>query len=378
MYLNVFISAGVPLCYNEVSDRRLINEKGDKMIFGHDKVEILHLPTPLERLNNVSDDLGVNVYCKRDDLTNLATGGNKLRKLEYFLKDAKDKGATMLITEGGAQTNHGRLTAAAAAKFGLKCAIITADEYPGEISANLLLDGMLGCPVYFVKDMDTGRQAVIDKYTAEGETVYYVPMGGSNEIGMLGYVECAMELDKQARELGIGDASVYVTVGSMGTYLGMLIGFRECGSGLSLVGINVLPYAEDAADEEGNGKALREALCDYYKRICDFFPEYSGRWNITPDDFNITTHYIHGAYNNAVEEVRDVMYYLARKEAIIIDPCYTGKTFEAVIDGAENGSIEKGSDVIFMHTGGLPGIYTKHHRVELERELMPYMHIDEF
>ena len=339
------------------------------MIFGHDKVEILHLPTPLERLNNVSEDLGINVYCKRDDLTNLATGGNKLRKLEYFLKDAQDKGATMLITEGGAQTNHGRLTAAVAAKFGLKCAIITEDRYPGEISANLLLDGMLGCPVYFVKDMETGRQAVIDKYTAEGEKVYYVPMGGSNEIGMLGYVECAMELDKQARGLGIGDASVYVTVGSMGTYLGMLIGLR--------VGINVLPYAEDAADEAGNETALREALSEYYKRVCDFFPEYSDSWNITPEDFNIVTHYIHGAYNNAVDTVRDVMYYLARKEAIIIDPCYTGKTFEAIYDGAKDGTIPKGSDVIFMHTGGLPGIYTKHHRIELERELMPYMHIGE-
>ena len=133
------------------------------MIFGHDKIEILHLPTPLEHLKNVSDDLGINVYCKRDDLTNLATGGNKLRKLEYFLKDAMDKGATMLITEGGAQTNHGRLTAAVAAKYGMKCAIITADEYPGEISANLLLDGMMGCPVYFVSEMETGRQAVIDK-----------------------------------------------------------------------------------------------------------------------------------------------------------------------------------------------------------------------
>lgn len=347
------------------------------MLFGHDKVEILHLPTPLERLNNVSEDLEINLYCKRDDLTNLATGGNKLRKLEYFLKDAQDKGATMLITEGGAQTNHGRLTAAVAARAGLKCAIITADEYPGEISANLLLDGMLGCPVYFVKDMETGRQAVIDKFEAEGEKVYYVPMGGSNEIGMLGYVECAIELDKQARELGISDASVYVTVGSMGTYLGMLIGLKECGSDLRLVGINVLPYAENAADEEGNEKALRGALCDYYRKICDFFPDYSS-WGITPDDFNIVTHYIHGAYNNAVDDVREIMYYLARKEAIIIDPCYTGKTFEAVVDGAKKGIIEKGSDIIFMHTGGLPGIYTKHHRVELERELMPYMHIDEF
>lgn len=344
------------------------------MLFGHDKIEILHLPTPLEYLKNVSEDLGINVYCKRDDLTNLATGGNKLRKLEYFLKDAMDKGATMLITEGGAQTNHGRLTAAVAAKYGLKCAIVTADEYPGEISANLLLDGMMGCPVFFVSDMETGRQAVIDKFTAEGEKVYYVPMGGSNEIGMLGYVECAIELDRQARDLDIADATIYVTVGSMGTYLGMLLGLKECGSDLKLVGINVLPYGEAGHEEE----ALRKALWDYYNSSCKALGLDTDRFDIKPEDFVIETAHIHGAYNNAVEEVREVMYYLARKEAIIIDPCYTGKTFEAIYDGAKNGDIPQGSDVIFMHTGGLPGIYTKHHRVELERELMPYMHIGEF
>ena len=341
------------------------------MLLGHDKIEILHLPTPLERLSNVSDDLGINLYCKRDDLTNLATGGNKLRKLEYFLKDALDSGATMLITEGGAQTNHGRLTAAVAAKYGLRSAIITEDEYPGEISANLLLDGMLGCDVYFVQDMESGRQAVIDKYTALGEKVYYVPMGGSNELGILGYMECAMELDAQAKELGISDAQVYVTIGSMGTYLGMLLGLAECGSSLELIGINVLPY-------DGSGTLtdnLRGSLQDYYNRICSF---YGRDWGLTAEDFRIETGYIHGAYNNPVEEVRDVMYYLARKEAIIIDPCYTGKTFEAVVERSRSGEIPQGSNVIFMHTGGLPGIYTKHHRQEFERELMPYMHIDEF
>lgn len=344
------------------------------MLFGHEKTEILHLPTPLEHLKNVSEDLGINVYCKRDDLTNLATGGNKLRKLEYFLKDAQDKGATMLITEGGAQTNHGRLTAAVAAKYGMKSAIVTSDPYPGEISANLLLDGMLGCNVHFVKDMETGRQAVIDKYTAEGEKVYYVPMGGSNELGILGYAECASELDSQAKEMGIDDAEIYVTVGSMSTYMGLLIGLKECGSALHVKGVNVLPYSENAADEKGNEAALREALSNYYKRICAF---YGRDFNVTPDDFDITTSYIHGAYNNAVEEVREVMYYLARKEAIIIDPCYTGKTFEAIVDGTKKGDIRRGSNVIFMHTGGLPGIYTLHHRVEFERELMPYMHIEE-
>ncbi len=348
------------------------------MLLGHEKINFLNLPTPLDYLENVSKDLGINVYCKRDDLTGLGVGGNKLRKLEYFLKDAMDKGATMLITEGGAQTNHGRLTAAVATKYGLKCAIVTADEYPGEISANLLLDGIMGCDVHFVKDMREGRRKVIDRYTAKGEKVYYIPMGGSNELGILGYVECASELDMQARELGIENATVYVTVGSLGTYLGLLIGLRRCASSLSLKGISVLPYGKNGNDQ----KNLIACLKDYYERVRDFYSSDQAATDILCDfdelDINISTEYIHGAYNNPVEEVRETMYYLARKEAIIVDPCYTGKTFEAIVDCAAKGVIEPGTDVIFMHTGGLPGIYTKHHRVELEKELMPYMHIEDF
>ena len=114
------------------------------MLLGHEKVSFLHLPTPLEYLPGVSQDLGVEFYIKRDDLTNLGVGGNKLRKLEYLLKDAQDQGGTMLLTLGGAQTNHGRLTAAVAAKYGMKCAIVCVDPYPGELSANLLLDRLMG------------------------------------------------------------------------------------------------------------------------------------------------------------------------------------------------------------------------------------------
>ena len=349
----------------------LINRSESITMLGHDKIKILSGATPLERLNNISEDLGINLYCKRDDLTPLATGGNKLRKLEYFLKDALDQGATMLITEGGAQTNHGRLTAAVAAKYGLKSAIVTDDAYPGEVSANLLLDGMLGCNVHFVKDMETGRRAVIDKYTAQGEKVYYVPMGGSNELGLLGYIDCAYELDRQAKEAGITEGTVYSTVGSMATYLGLVIGLKLCGSPLKVVGVNVLPYEGKGTDEEN----LRASLEDYYRSACSYFGQDFG---IEPEDLDITTAYIHGAYNNPVEAVRETMYYLAREEAVIIDPCYTGKTFEAIVDRAKSGEIAPDSNVIFMHTGGLPGIYTKHHRVELEKELLPYMHIEDF
>ena len=159
------------------------------MLLGHEKVSFLHLPTPLEYLPGVSQDLGVEFYIKRDDLTNLGVGGNKLRKLEYLLKDAQDQGCTMLLTLGGAQTNHGRLTAAVAAKYGLKCAIVMIDEYPGEVSANILLDRIMGCDLIMKADDGTDEHEQFDKlcaqviaeYEAKGEKVYYIPMGGSRK-----------------------------------------------------------------------------------------------------------------------------------------------------------------------------------------------------
>ena len=167
-----------------------------------EKIELIHLPTPLEYLPTLSKELGIELYIKRDDLTSLAMGGNKMRKLEYLAADALKQGATMLMTVGGAQTNHGRQTAGVAAKLGLKCAIVCVDEYPGEISANILLDRLMGSEVILQSPNATPNQrdelvkSLIAKYEAQGEKVYYIPAGGSTPVDMMGYYECACELDK--------------------------------------------------------------------------------------------------------------------------------------------------------------------------------------
>lgn len=334
------------------------------MAFGIEKFNFVE-ETPLYKLENISDDLGVNLYIKRDDLTPLGAGGNKLRKLEYLMKDAVNKGSTMVLTVGGAQTNHGRLTAAVATKLGLKCAILAIDDYPGELTANMLLDRIMGCELILSHDDGTDEDEQIDRikdqiiaeYEANGEKVYYIPIGGSNVLGSLGYFDAAIEIDKQAKELGISNATIYESVGSIGTYMGLYSGLRYVNSPLKLTGIAISPF-----------ESTKE------KRIVDYFNEVKEKYNLDfsakREDFHIETGYVRGGYNKPSKEVRDAIYYMARKEAVLLDPCYTGKGFAGILDMIKEGKISKGENIIFIHTGGFPGLYTPHHRVEFEKELM--------
>ena len=335
------------------------------MSLNQKKISFLNAPTPVEYLPAISKELGVEFYIKRDDLTNLGVGGNKLRKLEYLLADALDQGATRLLTLGGAQTNHGRLTAAVAAKYGLKCTIACIDNYPGELSANLLLDRMMGADVVLKKDdgRDEGLQfdelaaELTAKYEANGEKVYFIPIGGSSVVGMAGYYDCATELPAQAKEMGLEDARVICGVGSIGTFMGLYCGLKNEGSPLGLTGVAISPFGD-----------AKEA------RIMKYFADAKAHYGLTCDatraDFDIEKDYTRGAYNNPCKEVREAMYLMASKEAIILDPCYTGKVFAGIIDMVKAGKIKQGEKIIMLHTGGLPGIYTKHHRVEFEKELL--------
>ena len=354
------------------------------MLLGHEKISFLHLPTPLERLDNLSSDLGINLYIKRDDLTPLAMGGNKLRKLEYLLADARQKGATMLLTVGGAQTNHGRLTCAVARKYGMKGAIVCIDEYPGELSANLLLDGMMGCDVWLRKEDPTGRKSesqlfdetvaeVTAHYEAEGEKVYYIPIGGSNELGILGYYECAQELAAQADKMGLINGTdakkfprIVTTVGSMGTYMGLFTGIFLENLPLRLTGIGISPKAG----------GLQAYAKKYFEKVCSFYHlDPSRTEDVTEQSFDLTDQYDRGAYNNPCREVRDAMYRMAEREALIFDPCYTGKCFAGLLEMVKSGEIAQGETVIFLHTGGAPGINTPFHRNEIEKEREKYIHI---
>lgn len=337
------------------------------MILGHEKVPFLHLPTPLDFLPAVSEELGINLYVKRDDMTGFGTGGNKLRKLEYILHAALKEGATALVTVGGPQTNHGRLTAAVAAKFGLKCTIVAVGTYPGELSANLLLDRIMGCEVYLVQpdgdasDAELEERAVretMEKYRAQGDVPFFIPLGGSSEIGILGYYECAQEITAQAEDQGIEHARVITAVGSEGTYMGLFIGMKDIHSPIHVTGIAISPsHLPDAPARA--------------KKYFDQCRDYLGfAWTAEKDEFDILNDYHWGAYNNPVKEVREALYYLARKEAIILDPCYTAKAFYGLLDMVKTGAIARGDNVIFLHTGGAAAINGPVHRIPMEQELM--------
>ena len=334
------------------------------MAFGMKKLPLV-AKTAVEYMPTLSRELGIELYIKRDDLTSWGAGGNKLRKLEYLVVEALEQGATMLLTVGGAQTNHGRLTAAVAAKYGLKCCIAAIDEYPGEVSANILLDRNMGCDVVLKSDDGRDENLQFDElvaqltaeYEAKGEKVYYIPMGGSNAIGALGYYDCAVELTEQAAQLGLGDARVIDAVGSMGTFMGLYCGLKNEGSPLRLTGIAISPFG------------------DYKEnRIVSYFNEMKEKFGLSIDakreDFDIVKDYTRGGYNNLSSEVRDAICYVAQKEAVMLDPCYTGKAFAGLLEMVREGKIAQGEKVIFLHTGGFPGLYTRHHREAFEAELL--------
>ncbi|MDY3121183.1 D-cysteine desulfhydrase family protein [Suipraeoptans intestinalis] len=333
------------------------------------KESFLNLPTPLEYLETISKEQGVHFYIKRDDVMNLGFGGNKLRKLEYILKDARNQNATMIITRGAVQTNHGRLTAAAAAKYGMKCAIVCIGEYPGELSANLLLDRILGAEVIIKKP--NGRpieeqykeliKQVCSRYEEQGERVYYTPMGGSDEVGSLGYYECAKEIAAQTKGKEFENARLFCSVGSVGTYMGLYCGLQEVENSLHLTGVAIMPFDEEKDKEVG-------AL---YKRVKTLLGKETGDL----PEFHIEKGYVRGGYNQPSPEVREAVYYMARKEGIFLDPCYTGKCFAGILEMIREGKIKNGETIIFLHTGGGPGLFTRHHREAFEEELMAGVHL---
>jgi D-cysteine desulfhydrase len=307
--------------------------------------------TPLEALPHLSEALGVEVWIKRDDLLGLAGGGNKARKLEFLVADALAQGADTLITTGAVQSNHARLTLAAAAKEGLKCRLVLEQRVPGSYdpnaSGNNFLYNLLGVEEIIVVDAGVDLNAAMQKIASGLEAVgrkgYVIPGGGSNALGALGYVSCAHEIAAQSFEQGLSFDRIVVASGSCGTHSGLIVGMQSVTFDAPITGINV---RRPRAEQEGNLLKLAR--------------ETAALLDLPAPEANAVTaldEWVGPGYALPTDEMIEAVRLLARAEGVLLDPVYSGKAMAGLIGLARRGEIKRGERVLFVHTGGAPSLY---------------------
>ena len=294
---------------------------------------------------------GQRLWIKRDDCTGLATGGNKTRKLEFLIADAIEKGADMVVTQGAVQSNHVRQTAAAACKFGLDCHALLERRVPDreddyETTGNVLFDQMFGTSLEFRPaglDMNAEALAVTEKLAAAGRKPYFIPGGGSNETGALGYVSCAYELLDQIKANNLDVGWIVLATGSTGTHAGMLAGLHAAGSTIPVMGISV------RQPEEKQIAAVHKLAVLTASKLTD---TPLGVEKVIVDDG-----YVGAGYGQPTQGTLDAINLIARREGLLFDPVYSGKGLAGMIGLAGQNFFESDKDVIFLHTGGAAALF---------------------
>jgi D-cysteine desulfhydrase len=309
--------------------------------------------TPLEKLTRLSETLGgPDIYMKRDDLLGLSAGGNKTRKLEFLVADALQQGADTLVTCGAVQSNHCRLTLAAAVKEGLRCRLVLEERVAGSYdelaSGNNFLFQLLGVEKIKVvpggSNMIKEMQQVADDLAAEGRKGYVIPGGGSNPIGATGYVSCAEEILHQTFMRGLSIDRFVCASGSGGTHAGIVVGFQGNNAGIPVVGVNV-SRPKDVQEELIYGLAQKTA-------------KHVGVGTKIPRDAVLCFgDYVGPGYSLPTAGMIEAVQMLARIEGILMDPVYTGKAMAGFIDLIRKGFFKKGERVLFLHTGGSPALH---------------------
>ncbi len=309
--------------------------------------------TPLQWLPNFSKALGgPNIYIKRDDLLGLTSGGNKTRKLEFLMADALVQGADTIITCGAVQSNHCRLTLAAAVKEGLKCRLVLEERvkksYNPEASGNNFLFHLLGVEKISVvqggSNMMEAMQKEADEVAAEGRKAYIIPGGGSNTIGATGYVACAQEIMEQTFDLGINFDHIVSASGSAGTHAGLLVGFLGNNMNIPITGISVnrnSDLQEKLVFDLANQTALKVGF----------------KAGVPREEVKVNDEYVGEGYSIPTETMVEAVELLAKTEGILLDPVYTGKAMAGLIGLTRKGQLKKGENVLFIHTGGSPALY---------------------
>lgn len=304
------------------------------------------LPTALEFAPRLSGKLGVDLFIKRDDNTGLALGGNKARKLEYLAGEALRQGCDTLITTGSPQSNHCRMTAAAAAKLGLDCHLVfTGNEIPVS-QGNLLLDVILGAKLHYIgegNDMsaDDSMNHLAAELALEGKCPYVIPLGGSNATGALGYIRGILELVQQAEALGVSYDYIVHASGSAGTQAGLMAGVKYFDLASRVLGMSVSRSASRLS-----GEVLQ--LCN------ETLTKSGSMKTVTAAEVFVYDEYVGGGYGIPTDLSDEAISLFARLEGIIVDPVYTAKGAAGMIDLVRKGVIPQHSRVLFWHTGGAP------------------------
>jgi D-cysteine desulfhydrase family pyridoxal phosphate-dependent enzyme len=318
------------------------------------------LPTPIHELPRLRAALGGAARCpriliKRDDLTGLALGGNKARKLEYLIGDALDHDATVVLTTGAAQSNHARMTAAAARAAGLDVHLVLTAEPNPALQGNLLLDRLFGATIHYVPPPADPALATSEEEAAKvaevmaalrnrGERPYEIPVGGSSGVGVLGYTHGTRELVDQLVALDERPTRLYYASGSRGTQAGLTLGAKWCGAPYAVYGVAVSggeSFKRERALRIANEAATLSAL----------------ETRVTPDDLFTDQSYIGAGYGIATDACVEAIHLLATTEGILLDPVYTAKAMACLIDHARRGQLDPESTVVFLHTGGVPALF---------------------
>ncbi len=317
------------------------------------RVRLAHLPTPLEPLDALSRHLGgPRIFVKRDDCTGLALGGNKTRKLEFLMAAALAEGADWVITCGGAQSNHARQTAAAAARLGLKCALVHQSAHPWDApdyaeTGNFFLDRLLGAQSHWVAteaDRAAGMARLAEQIRGQGGKPYVIPGGGSNALGGLGYVGCALEIIAQADAMDLAVDYIVLPSGGGGTLGGLVAGLVGANSAIRAIGIDIDAEGQAVADrahEVAEGSAGLLAI----------------KGGVGADAIVVETGYAGTAYGAPTPEMIAAVELVARIEGLVLDPVYTGKAMAGLIDLVGRGRFAKSDTVVFLHTGGTPALF---------------------
>lgn len=309
---------------------------------------IARLPTPLEPLPRLSEALGgPRIWVKRDDLTGLAFGGNKVRKLEFFLAEALEQRADTLVTTGFVQSNHARQTAAAAAKYGMRAALLLIGDPPPHETGNLLLDRLLGAEVLWTpsaEGRDRELDALMDRLHADGARPYLVPHGGSNELGALGYIFAMAELADQLKAEAVEMDAVVTATSSGGTQSGLVMGAALFAFNSEIVGISVGPERD----------VVRARLSAITSAARD-------RWDLPVEanaqQFEVHDDYVDGGYGILTDLERGAIHLAARHEGLMLDPVYTGRAMGGLIDLIRRERFTSDQTVLFWHTGGTPALF---------------------